>query len=129
MKTKQTVRQQLRLPRALAETIADQARQQEISKSELVRRAVAAYNPELEHISEQDLTALLRELRAVMRIANDRLDALIARIEAWPEERAAERAEARAETEVNPEAIEALGMLLSRRADGESGGSTRAPGA
>lgn len=114
-----SVRQQYIFPASLARVVSARAESLGLTKSEYVRRAIEAHDPELEDITQADLAELLQQLRAAMLEASRRVDVALARIERWPAEQEAEKQRARREAmdwvRSHPDAADAMVALLDGR--------------
>ena len=93
-----SVRQQYIFPASLAQTVEQLADKQGLTKSEFVRRAIEAYDPDVEAIGEEELSAILGQLTSVVQETISRVDKSLADIRASRARREAERDQVRAET-------------------------------
>jgi hypothetical protein len=118
----QLVRQQYLVPRRSVAKLRQLSKRQKVSATEIVRRAIEAYDPDTESQAAQETAALglLAEVHGQLRKAMRRIDsglgALQARQRALEEGRisAAARKDAEQWLRNNPQAVEGLMELFGR---------------
>ena len=93
----QSIRQEFVFPQSLARMVQELAEREGVSKSEIVRRALEAYEPAADAIDEEELSAVIRQLVDAVRGTVERVDATLTSLREQRASRDAEREQIREE--------------------------------